>query len=134
MWSFFDWLNRLKVRLSLGLRSAQLSHRLRFLGKKAASLFLAQTVTWFGESRRLWIGRRIKIFGEFCSAKSTIEALSFEARSELVRIEVQSFANCSLKVVNWPASLAFVHGSSFESATIDALKFECYFSKISEAI
>jgi hypothetical protein len=103
------------------------------LGKKAASLFLARTVAWFGESRRLWIGIPIKVFDEFYFARSTIQTLSFEAGSELARIEAQSFANCSLKVVNWLASLAFVGGSSFESAKIGTLKFECQFSKISEA-
>jgi hypothetical protein len=100
----------------------------RFLVSRAD----CRLIRHFGESWRLWIGNRIKVFGGFCFARSTRETLSFELGSELAQIEGYSFANCSLKAVTFLASLAFVSGCSFESAKIEALKFECQLSTIEE--
>jgi hypothetical protein len=81
----------------------------------------------FGLSRSIRIGSSIEVICEGCFQwRASLESISFECPSKLLRIEVEAFARSGLKSIHLPASVevicefCFLMCKSLESVTFES--------------
>jgi hypothetical protein len=79
--------------------------------------------------RSLCIPASVEILGRMCLAgdwtkPNTIQTLTFESESRLIRIEESCFLNSFLKAIWIPRSVKFLGPSCFRNSRIQAVEFE----------
>jgi hypothetical protein len=82
----------------------------------------SEIVRYFGQDRKVIVGRHIKVIGKSCfEGCNHIDRVVFAKGSGLQRIDAAAFRGCtSLTVISIPASVQIIHESSFKDC--DALK------------
>jgi uncharacterized protein YajQ (UPF0234 family) len=79
----------------------------------------------FSESSKIEIGKHIEILGsKRFSSCNVLSSITFEANSNLTRIESEAFSYSSLRSIVIPRNVQFIDGSAFFGVTLSSISIE----------
>jgi hypothetical protein len=81
-------------------------------------------IPYFGRGGNLQIWKEIKILGKACFSGAKLEALDFEAGTQITRIKEKCFYESSLQLLSIPQSVEMLGSDCFLSANVRSLTFE----------